>query len=35
MFDEPTKGVDVKAKTDLFRLIDGLARGQRGDLRLR
>ncbi|MDP0753191.1 ATP-binding cassette domain-containing protein, partial [Klebsiella pneumoniae] len=26
IFDEPTKGVDVKAKTDLFQLIDGLAR---------
>lgn len=25
IFDEPTKGVDVKAKTDLFQLIDGLA----------
>ena len=33
IFDEPTKGVDVKAKTDLFMLIDGLAPGrQRGDL---
>ena len=25
IFDEPTKGVDIKAKTDVFRLIDGLA----------
>lgn len=26
IFDEPTKGVDIKAKTDLFTLIDQLAR---------
>lgn len=30
IFDEPTKGVDVKAKTDLFNLIDGLAREGKG-----
>ena len=30
IFDEPTKGVDVKAKTDLFMLIDGLAREGKG-----
>ena len=30
IFDEPTKGVDVKAKTDLFTLIDGLARDGTG-----
>ncbi|HDH7834840.1 TPA: sugar ABC transporter ATP-binding protein [Raoultella ornithinolytica] len=30
IFDEPTKGVDVKAKTDLFTLIDGLARDGKG-----
>ncbi|PKH23660.1 ABC transporter [Enterobacterales bacterium CwR94] len=30
IFDEPTKGVDIKAKTDLFTLIDGLAREGRG-----
>nr|WP_234480102.1 sugar ABC transporter ATP-binding protein [Erwinia sp. S38] len=30
IFDEPTKGVDIKAKTDLFELIDGLARQGRG-----
>lgn len=30
IFDEPTKGVDIKAKTDLFALIDGLAREGRG-----
>ena len=35
IFDEPTKGVDVKAKTDLFQLIDGPAREGKGDLRLR
>ncbi len=28
--DEPTKGVDIKAKQDLFRLIDGLARDGKG-----
>ncbi|MGK9175872.1 sugar ABC transporter ATP-binding protein [Yokenella regensburgei] len=30
IFDEPAKGVDVKAKTDLFQLIDGLAREGKG-----
>ncbi len=30
IFDEPTKGVDVKAKTDLFVLIDQLAREGKG-----
>lgn len=30
IFDEPTKGVDIKAKTDLFALIDGLAREGKG-----
>ncbi|AMJ71656.1 ABC transporter [Enterobacter cloacae] len=30
IFDEPTKGVDVKAKTDLFQLIDDLAREGKG-----
>ena len=30
IFDEPTKGVDVKAKTDLFNAIDGLAREGKG-----
>jgi len=30
IFDEPTKGVDVKAKTDLFVLIDRLAREGKG-----
>ena len=30
IFDEPTKGVDVKAKTDLFNVIDGLAREGKG-----
>ncbi len=30
IFDEPTKGVDVKAKTDLFTLIDHLAREGKG-----
>jgi len=30
IFDEPTKGVDVKAKTELFALIDGLARDGKG-----
>lgn len=30
IFDEPTKGVDIKAKQDLFRLIDGLARDGKG-----
>ena len=30
IFDEPTKGVDVKAKTDLFMLIDGLAQEGKG-----
>lgn len=30
IFDEPTKGVDIKAKTDLFALIDGLARQGKG-----
>ncbi len=30
IFDEPTKGVDIKAKTDLFILIDQLARQGKG-----
>ncbi|MCL6413684.1 sugar ABC transporter ATP-binding protein, partial [Pantoea agglomerans] len=30
IFDEPTKGVDIKAKQDLFTLIDGLARQGKG-----
>ena len=30
IFDEPTKGVDIKAKTDLFELIDELARQGKG-----
>ncbi|KAA8995286.1 sugar ABC transporter ATP-binding protein [Affinibrenneria salicis] len=30
IFDEPTKGVDIKAKQDLFTLIDGLAREGKG-----
>ncbi len=30
IFDEPTKGVDVKAKSDLFLLIDQLAREGKG-----
>ncbi len=30
IFDEPTKGVDIKAKQELFSLIDGLARAGRG-----
>lgn len=30
IFDEPTKGVDIKAKTDLFTLIDSLARQGKG-----
>jgi simple sugar transport system ATP-binding protein len=30
IFDEPTKGVDIKAKTDLFTLIDDLARQGKG-----
>ncbi|WP_380182694.1 sugar ABC transporter ATP-binding protein [Kalamiella sp. sgz302252] len=30
IFDEPTKGVDIKAKTDLFTLIDTLARQGKG-----
>lgn len=30
IFDEPTKGVDIKAKTDLFVLIDQLARQGKG-----
>ncbi|MGP3593882.1 sugar ABC transporter ATP-binding protein [Vagococcus sp. WN89Y] len=30
IFDEPTKGIDVKAKTDLFALIDALAREGKG-----
>lgn len=30
IFDEPTKGVDVKAKSDLFLLVDQLARGGKG-----
>lgn len=30
IFDEPTKGVDIKAKTDLFSLIDSLARDGKG-----
>lgn len=29
IFDEPTKGVDIKAKQDLFTLIDGLARQEK------
>jgi len=30
IFDEPTKGVDIKAKTDVFRLIDGQAQQGKG-----
>lgn len=30
IFDEPTKGVDIKAKQDLFALIDALAREGKG-----
>lgn len=30
IFDEPTKGVDIKAKQELFGLIDGLARAGKG-----
>lgn len=30
IFDEPTKGVDIKAKTDVFRLINGLAQQGKG-----
>ncbi|WP_029687165.1 sugar ABC transporter ATP-binding protein [Tatumella saanichensis] len=30
IFDEPTKGVDVKAKSDLFLLVDQLARSGKG-----
>lgn len=30
IFDEPTKGVDIKTKTELFTLIDGLAREGKG-----
>lgn len=30
IFDEPTKGVDIRAKTDLFSLIDSLARDGKG-----
>lgn len=30
IFDEPTKGVDIKAKTELFTLIDSLARKGKG-----
>ncbi|ORM53415.1 ABC transporter [Pantoea conspicua] len=30
IFDEPTKGVDIKAKTELFTLIDSLAREGKG-----
>ncbi|MBA0037304.1 sugar ABC transporter ATP-binding protein [Pantoea sp. BIGb0393] len=30
IFDEPTKGVDIKAKTELFSLIAGLAREGKG-----
>ncbi|NWA21596.1 sugar ABC transporter ATP-binding protein [Serratia liquefaciens] len=30
IFDEPTKGVDIKAKQELFTLIDGLARNGKG-----
>jgi len=30
IFDEPTKGVDIRAKQDVFRLIDGLAQQGKG-----
>ena len=30
IFDEPTKGVDIKAKTELFRLISDLAQEGKG-----
>jgi len=30
VLDEPTKGIDVSAKTDLFHLLDSLARDGKG-----